>query len=86
MKVTVVGKRHLSGTSRKTGNPFNNSVVYVTCPQSGVDDLTVDSLWLDANQYPIDTIKIGSTYDVDRDARGYIVGFAPVNAAPAGAR
>ena len=85
MKVTVVGKRHLSGTSRKNGNPFNNSVVYVTCPMSGVDGLSVDSLWLDAVQYPIDSIKVGSVYDVDRDSRGYIVGFSPA-AAPAGVR
>ena len=84
MKVTVVGKRHLSGTSRKTGNPFNNTVVYVTMSQSGVDGLSVDSLWLDAVEHPSDGIKVGGVYDVDRDARGYIIGFNPV--APAGAR
>ena len=84
MKVTVVGKRHLAGKSRKTGNDFNNTVVYVTMKQNGVDGLSVDSLWLDAAEYPTATIDVGAVYDVDRDSRGYIIGFTP--AAPAATR
>ena len=84
MKVTVVGKRHLAGKSRKTGYDFDNNIVFVTMKQKGVEGLSVDSLWLEADEYPLATINVGAVYDVDRDSRGYIIGFTP--AAPAAAR
>lgn len=84
MKVTVVGKRHLAGKSRKTGNDFDNNLVYVTVKQYGVEGLSVDTLWLKSHEYPLDTINVGTVYDVDRDSRGYIVGFTP--ATPAATR
>lgn len=42
MVVHVVGKRHLSGTSRKSGKQFDNTVVYVTYKQSGVDGSAIE--------------------------------------------
>jgi hypothetical protein len=78
MVVHVVGKRHLSGTSKKTGRAFDNTVLYVTCKQSGVDGFGVDTLWLSPVDYPVESIHLDSDYDVDRDNRGYIIGFYAV--------
>ena len=46
MKVTVVGKEHVSGKSRKTGNPFDANVAHVTHKKNGCEGLTVDSISL----------------------------------------
>lgn len=75
MKVVVLGKEHASGTSKKTGNPFDNTVVHVSFKKNRCEGQGVDSIWLDAKAYPVESIQIGKSYDVDRDSRGYVVGF-----------
>lgn len=78
MVVHVVGKRHLSGTSRKSGKQFDNTVVYVTYKQSGVDGSAIDTLWLSPADFPVESIILDSDYNVDRDSRGFIIGFSEV--------
>lgn len=75
MKVTVVGKEHLSGKSRKTGKDFDSNIAHVTYKKNGVDGQTVESIWLDPASYSLSDIQVGKTYDVDRDGRGFICGF-----------
>ena len=75
MKVTVIGKEHASGTSKKTGKPFDANVAHVTHKKNGVEGAAVDSVWLDPIAYPLASIQIGKTYDLDRDGRGFVVGF-----------
>ena len=75
MKVFVIGKEHAEGTSKKTGNPFSNTVVHVSYKKNRVEGQAVDTIWLDANSYPLDSIQVGKTYDVDRDSRGYVLDF-----------
>jgi hypothetical protein len=75
MKVTVIGKTHLSGNSKKTGKPYDSTVAHVTCKKNGVDGLAAESIWLDAKTYPLEAIAIGKTYDCDRDSSGYIIAF-----------
>ena len=75
MKVVVIGKEYVSGTSRKTGKPFEANVAHVAFKKMGVEGQTVDSIWLDPNTYPLNGIQIGKTYDVDRDSRGFLLSF-----------
>lgn len=75
MKVNVIGKEFVSGTSKKTGKPFSANVVHVSQKKNGVEGLAVDSIWLDPLSYPLPDIQVGKVYDVDRDGRGFICGF-----------
>lgn len=75
MKVVVIGKEYVSGTSRKNGNFFEANVVHVAFKKMGVEGQSVDSIWLNPNDYPLNGIQIGKTYDVDRDSRGFLLSF-----------
>ena len=50
MKVTVMGKEYVSGTSKKTGKDFAANVVHVTHKKNGVEGgvnpkFCVNSIW-----------------------------------------
>lgn len=77
MKVTVLGKQNMKGTSRKTGNPFDSNVVHVSYQQHGVDGLAVNTIWLDPVSHPLSSIKVGGTYQAEYDSRGFLQSFAP---------
>lgn len=77
MKVTVLGKQNLKGTSRKTGKPFDSNVAHVSMEQNGVEGKAVQTIWLDPATYPLHTIKVGAVYNVDYDNRGFLVSFTP---------
>lgn len=77
MKVTVIGKEHVSGTSKKTGKPFSATVVHTSYKRNRVDGLAVEAVWLDDVTYPVESVKVGSVYDLDRDSRGFVCGFEP---------
>ena len=46
MKVVVLGKQNLKGTSRKTGKPFDSNVVHCSMEQMGVEGKAVQTIWL----------------------------------------
>lgn len=75
MKVNVVGKNSVSGTSKKTGKDFAGTVVHVVYKKNGVEGTAVETVWLDPKTYPLASIQVGKTYDLDRDGNGYVVGF-----------
>ena len=75
MKVCVIGKEHAEGTSKKTGNPYSNTVVHVSHKKNRVEGQAVEAIWLDAKTFPLDAIQVGKTYDMDRDNRGYVIDF-----------
>jgi hypothetical protein len=75
MKVMVVGKENISGTSRKTGKAFNNNIVHLTYKKNGVIGEACESVWLDPDTYPLDSIHVGKVHDIDRDSRGFVCGF-----------
>lgn len=75
MKVVVIGKEYVIGTSRKNGKPFEANVVHVSFKKMGVDGQAVDSIWLNPNDYPLTGIQVGKTYEVDRDSRGFLLSF-----------
>ena len=75
MKVVVIGKEYVSGTSKKTGKPFEANLAYVSYKKMGVEGQAVEAIFLDPNTYPLGAIQVGKTYNVDRDSRGFLVSF-----------
>ena len=78
MKVVVLGKEYASGTSKKTGKPFAATIAHVSFKKNKVEGQAVDSVWLDPVSYPLEDIQVGKAYDLDRDFRGFVVGFDSV--------
>ena len=74
MKIKVIGKAHLKGTSKKTGNSYD----FYNGPAFGVEGVAACTLSLDPQQFPYDRIAIGGEYSVEFGPRGYLVEFAPV--------
>ncbi len=75
MKIKVIGKAHLEGTSKKTGKSYNFNQIHYNGPARGVEGLAAQTLALDPAQYPIASIFVGRTYEVEFDNRGYPVCF-----------
>lgn len=78
MKVTVLGKEFVSGTSKKTGREYASTVVHVAFKKNRVEGQAVESVWLDSVSYPPAEIQVGKVYDIDRDNRGFVIGFEAV--------
>ena len=81
MKIKVIGKAHLHGVSKKTGNDYNFIQVHYNGKSRGVDGQAALTLSLDPKEYPLETIAIGGDYNVEFDGKGYIQEFTPVPAA-----
>ncbi len=77
MKVTVIGKETVRGTSKKTGQQLNATMVYCTYKRARAEGEACDKLWVDSNLCAGADIFIGGVYDLDRDERGYLVAFEP---------
>lgn len=77
MKVKVLGKQNMKGTSRKTGKPFDSNVCHIAYETPAVEGQAVQSIWLDPVTYPLHSIKVGATYNAEYDNRGFLVSFTP---------
>ena len=75
MKITIAGKAHLEGVSRKTNKPFNFNQVHYLSPARGVEGMAAKTLNLDPALYPLSGIQVGKEYQVEFDDRGYPVSF-----------
>ena len=84
MKIHVVGKLHLKGTSKKTGNPYDFIQVHYLGKAPGVEGNAALTLNLDPKDHPLDSIKVPGDYIADFDGKGFIVDFYPVPAAAPG--
>lgn len=84
MKIKVVGKAHLQGTSKKTGNPYDFIQVHYLGRAPGVIGDAALTLNLDPNMHPYEKIAIPSDCIVDFDGRGFVVDFYPAPAAAPG--
>ncbi len=78
MKINVIGKAHLQGTSKRTGNPYNFIQVHYNGPVRNVVGLAAMTLSLDPSMVHFDSIVVPGDYNVEFDNRGYPVAFAPV--------
>lgn len=79
MRIKVIGKAHLKGISKKTGNPYDFNQVHYTGPGRGVEGLSAQTLNLDPQMYPYDSITLGIDYDAEFDSHGYLVDFHPAS-------
>lgn len=78
MRIKVIGKQHLQGTSKRTNNPYNFIQIHHVSPARGVEGLAARTFSLDPNLMLFDDIKVDAEYDVDFDQSGYVVSFLPV--------
>lgn len=79
MRIKVIGKAHLKGISKKTGNPYDFNQVHYTGPARGVEGLSAQTLNLDPQTYSYDSITLGVDYDAEFDNHGFLVDFKPIN-------
>lgn len=80
MKVTVVGKSHRFGTS-KLGKDYDFTILmaeYSMRPSVDNDGVQVDRINVDARMMPYALFVVGSTYDLDFDRNGYLLGIEEV--------
>lgn len=78
MKVNVIGKSHLKGIAKKTGNPYDFIQVHYNGRARNVEGLAALTLNLDPQDFPFADVTVGAEYNVEFDNRGYIVEFTPV--------
>lgn len=80
MKVTVVGKSRRAGTS-KQGKDYDFTTImaeYSMRADDGNDGVRVDRINVDARMMPYALIVVGTTYDLDFDCNGYLLGIEEV--------
>jgi len=78
MKIKVLGKAHMEGTSKKSGNAYNFNQIHYLGKARGVEGQACLTANLDGFDYPYDRIEVGREYEMEFDNRGYVVGFVPV--------
>lgn len=78
MRIKVIGKTHMEGTSKKTDKPYNFNMVFFIGPAQNVEGERGQELMLDPVRYPIDSIHVGQDYEVDFGLRGVVMDFRPV--------
>lgn len=80
MKVTVVGKSRRAGTS-KQGKDYDFTTLMAEYSMRVNDDndgVQVDRINVDACMMPYALIVVGTTYDLDFDCNGYLLGIEEV--------
>lgn len=80
MKVIVVGKSRRAGTS-KQGKAYDFTVLMVEYSMLANDDndgVQVDRINVDARIMPYALFVVGTTYDLDYDRFGYLLGIEEV--------
>lgn len=80
MKVTVVGKSRRTGTSKK-GNVYDFTTLMAEYSMRANDDndgVQVDRINVDARMMPYALIVVGTTYYLDFDCHGYLLGIEEV--------
>lgn len=82
MKIKLTGKSHREGTSSRTGRAYNLNIAHYLTTVRGVEGQAAQTVTLDGNEYPYDTLVIGGEYLIDYDASGHLVDFVPVAPVP----
>lgn len=80
MKITVVGKSRRAGTS-KQGKNYDFTTLMAEYSMRANDDndgVQVDRINVDARMMPYALIVVGTTYDLDFDPNGYLLGIEEV--------
>lgn len=80
MKVTVVGKSRRAGKS-KAGKDYDFTTLMAEYSMRADDDndgVQVDRINVDARIMPYALFLVGTTYDLDFDRNGYLLGIEEV--------
>lgn len=80
MLVTLVGKSHRAGTS-KQGKDYDFTILMVEYGMPPYDDnegKQVDRINVDARMMSYSLFCVGTTYDLDFDRNGYLLGIEEV--------
>lgn len=80
MKVTVVGKSRRAGTS-KQGKDYDFTTLMAEYSMRANDDndgVQVDRINVDARMMPYAFFVVGTTYNLDFDTNGYLLGIEEV--------
>ena len=75
MIINVIGKRHCSGTSKKSGNLFDFSEVYYIGRQRNIEGQTGLSFTVDSSVLPFSEIVVGADYNAEFGPGGYLTSF-----------
>jgi len=78
MKIKVIGKAHLQGTSKQTGNPYDFIQAHYNGSARNVVGLAAMTLTLEPSMVHFDSIMVPGGYNVEFDNHGYPVEFAPI--------
>ncbi len=77
MKIKVIGKAHLEGTSKKTGKPYNLNQLHYVGKAQGVEGDAAMTMPLDPTFCPYAAIIVGGEYDVEFGPHGRVMNFTP---------
>lgn len=75
MIINVIGKRHCSGTSKKSGKPFDFSEVYYLGAQRNIEGKAGLSFTVDPSVLSYPEIVVGADYYAEFGPGGYLVSF-----------
>lgn len=75
MIIKVIGKRHCSGTSKKSGKPFDFSEVFFIDQQRNVEGQVGLSFTVDSTVISYSDIVVGADYNAEFGPGGYLVSF-----------
>lgn len=78
MKIRVIGKAHLKGTSKRTGKPYDFIQAHYNGPARDVTGLAALTVNLDPAMVDFNSIIVPGDYNVEFDQRGYPVVFQSV--------
>ena len=78
MKIKVLGKAHLEGVSKKTGNPYNFNQIHYLGKARGVEGQAAITTNLDPVAYPIGSIVVGGEYNLEFDGNRHVIDFSPI--------
>lgn len=57
----------MHGTSKKTGQPYDGTIIYVTCEDSEVDGLVAAEKYIPSDLYTYDDFAINGEYEFKYD-------------------
>lgn len=77
-RVKVVGKQHMKGTSKKTGEVYDFFVLHILGKSTRVDGQTCDAVNIRPADSPYADAVIGSEYNLEYDKNGYLLDFSPI--------
>ena len=75
MIINVIGKRHCSGTSKKSGKPFDFSEVFFIGQQRNVEGQAGLSFTVDLSVISYPEIVVGADYNAEFGPGGCLVSF-----------